>query len=74
MSKWTLIRKTEALTNDAFQNLWESCFKMKPHHCKNQGALMFDFEKPIVKLKVRIEIEQHYNDLCKRAGAHGQIL
>ena len=47
---------------------------MKVDHCKNQGATMFDFEKPIVKLKVRIEIEQHYNDLCKRAGAHGQIL
>ena len=47
---------------------------MKVDHCKNQGAAMFDFEKPIVKLKVRIEIEQHYNDLCKRSGAHGQIL
>ena len=74
MSKWTLIRKTEAFTNDVFQNLWESCFKMKVDHCKNQGATRFDFEKPIVKLKVRIEIEQHYNDLCKRPGAHGQIL
>ena len=47
---------------------------MKVDHCKNQGAARFDFEKPIVKLKVRIEVEQHYNDLCKRAGAHGQIL
>ena len=74
MSKWTLIRKTEATTICRLQFLWESCFKMKPDHCKNQGATMFDFEKPIVKLKVRIEIEQHYNDLCKRAGAHGQIL
>ena len=46
---------------------------MKVDHCKNQGATMFDFEKPIVKLKVRIEIEQHYNDLCKRAGATLQI-
>ena len=74
MSKWTLIRKTEALTNDVFQNLWESCFKIKVDHCKNQGVTRFSFEKPIVKLKVRIEIEQHYNDLCKRPGAHGQIL
>ena len=74
MSKWTLIRKTEAARFDRLQNLWEGCFKMKVDHCKNQGATMFDFEKPIVKLKVRIEIEQHYNDLCKRAGAHGQIL
>ena len=46
---------------------------MKVDHCKNQGATMFDFEKPIVKLKVRIEIEQHYNDLCKRVGATLQI-
>ena len=74
MSKWTLIRKTEAVRFDRLQNLWEGCFKMKVYHCKNQGATMFDFEKPIVKLKVRIEIEQNYNDLCKRAGAHGQIL
>ena len=74
MSKWTLIRKTEALRFDRLQNLWEGCFKMKVDHCKKQGGTRFDFEKPIVKLKVRIEIEQHYNDLCKRAGAHGQIL
>ena len=47
---------------------------MKAYNCKNQGATMFDFEKLIVKLKVRIEIKQHYNDLCKRPGAHGQIL
>ena len=74
MSKWTLVRQTEATRFDRLQNLWEGCFKMKVDHCKNQGATMFDFEKPIVKLKVRIEIEQHYNDLCKRSGAHGQIL
>ena len=74
MSKWTLIRKTEAITICRLQFLWESCFKMKPDHCKNQGATTFDFEKPIVKLKVRIEIEQHYNDSCKRPGAQGQIL
>ena len=74
MSKWTLIRKTEASQKCRLQNLWEGCFKMKVDHCKNQGGTMFDFEKPIVKLKVRIEIEQHYNDLCKRSGAHGQIL
>ena len=74
MSKWTLIRKTEAIPKCSLQNLWEGCFKMKVDHYKNQGATMFDFEKPIVKLKVTIEIEQHYNDLCKRSGAHGQIL
>ena len=74
MSKWTLIRKTQPTTNESLHNLREGCFKMKGDHCKNQGVANFDFEKPIVKLKVRIEIEQHYNDLCKRAGAHGQIL
>ena len=47
---------------------------MKPDHCKNQGALMFDFEKPIVKLKVRIEIEQHYNDLRNLPGTSAPIL
>ena len=65
MSKWTLIRKTKAWTNDVFQNLWESCFKMKGDHCKNQGGTMFDFEKPIVKLKVKVEIEQHYKTLWR---------
>ena len=74
MSKWTLTRKTQPATKCSLQNLWEGCFKMKGDHCKNQGETRFDFEKPIVKLKVRIEIEQHYNDLCKRPGAHGQIL
>ena len=74
MSKWTLIRKTQLASLDDFQNLWESCFKMKVDHCKNQGVTRFSFEKPIVKLKIRIEIEQHYNDLRKRSGAHGQIL
>ena len=67
MSKWTSIRKTQPITNDVLQNLWESCFKMKVDHCKNQGATMFDFEKPIVKLKVTIEIEQHYKTLWRLA-------
>ena len=74
MSKWTLIRKTQPAQKCSLQNLWEGCFKMIVDHCKNQGVTRFSFEKPIVKLKVRIEIEQHYNDLCKRPGAHGQIL
>ena len=69
MSKWTLIRKTEAFPKCRLQNLWEGCFKMKVDHCKNQGATMFDFEKPIVKLKVEIQIEQHYNDSRKRRSA-----
>ena len=60
MSKWTLIRKTEATEFDHFQNLREGCFKMKVHHCKNQGAKGFDFEKLIVKLNVQIENERQY--------------
>ena len=68
-----MVRKTEALRFDRLQNLWEGCFKMKPDHCKNQGVTRFSFEKPIVKLKVRIEIEQHYNDLCKRRGAQARF-
>ena len=67
MSKWTLVRKTKATRLDRFQNLWEGCFKMKVDHCKNQGATMFDFEKPIVKLKVKVEIEQHYKTLWRLA-------
>ena len=63
MSKWTLIRKTEATEFDHFQNLREGCFKMKVDHCKNQGATRFDFEKLIVKLKVKFEIERHYMTL-----------
>ena len=63
MSKWTLTRKTQAAPKSGFQNLREGCFKMKVDHCKNQGATMFDFEKPIVKLQVEIEIERHYKTL-----------
>ena len=60
MSKWTLIRKTEAFEFERLQNLREGCFKMKVHHCKNQGAKRFDFEKLIVKLNVQIENERQY--------------
>ena len=62
MSKWTLVRKTDATRFDRLQNLWEGCFEVKVDHCKNQGAAMFDFEKPTVKLKVKVEIEQQRND------------
>ena len=65
MSKWTLIRKTEAARFDRLQNLWEGCFKMKVDHCKNQGATMFDFQIRIVKLMFTIEIEQHYKTLWR---------
>ena len=67
MSKWTLTRKTQATSKSGFQDLREGCFKMKVDHCKNQGATMFDFEKPIVKLKVKVEIEQHYKTLWRLA-------
>ena len=41
---------------------------MKVDHCKNQGAATFDFETPIVKWKVKIEIEQHYKTLWRLPG------
>ena len=69
MSKWTLIRKTEAFRFDRLQNLREGCFKMKVHHCKNQGAPRFDFEKLIVKLKVQFEIERQYMTLGRPPDA-----
>ena len=65
MSKWTLIRKTEATPKCSLQNLWEGCFKMKVDHCKNQGATRFDFQIRIVKLMFTIEIEQHYKTLWR---------
>ena len=70
MSKWTLIRKTEATPLDVFQNLWEGCFKMKVDHCKNQGGTRFDFEKLIVKLKVQIENERQYMTLGRPPDAN----
>ena len=73
MSKWTLIRKTEAIPKCSLQNLWEGCFKMKVDHRKNQGATRFDFEKPIVKLKVQFENEQPSHGWRKRSGATLQI-
>ena len=54
MSKWTLIRKTEAFRFDRLQDLREGWFKMKVDHCKTQGATRFDIEKPIVKVQVEI--------------------
>ena len=74
MSKWTLIRKTEAAPKCSLQNLWEGCFKMKVDHCKNQGGTRFDFQFRTVKLQVQIRAEQLSHGLRKRPGAHGQIL
>ena len=69
MSKWTLIRKTEATEFERLQNLREGCFKMKVDHCKNQGAPRFDFEKLIVQLKVQFEIERQYMTLGRPPDA-----
>ena len=69
MSKWTLIRKTEATEFERLQNLREGCFKMKVDHCKNQGATMFDFEKPIVKLQVEIRANNPSHEKHKRVQA-----
>ena len=60
MSKWTLTRKTQATLKSGLHNLREGWFKMKVDHCKNQGVTRFSFEKPIVKLQVKIEIKRHY--------------
>ena len=60
MSKWTLTRKTQAGAKSGLQDLREGCFKMKVDHCKNQVRTRFDFEKPIVKFQVEIEIERPY--------------
>ena len=74
MSKWTLIRKTQATYKSGLQDLREGWFKMKVDHCKNQGVTRFSFEKPIVKLQVEIRANNPSHDLCKRAGAHVPIL
>ena len=67
MSKWTLIRKTEATRFDRLQKLWEGCFEMKVDRCKNEGAARFDFQIRIVNLMFTIEIEQHYKTLWRLA-------
>ena len=66
--------ENNAAPKSEFQNLREGCFKMKVDHRKNQGGTRFDLQKLMVKLMFRFEIERQYNDLRKRAGAHGQIL
>ena len=42
---------------------------MKVDHCKNQGATMFDFEKPRVKLQVEIRANNPSHDRRKRRQA-----
>ena len=73
MSKWTLIRKTEAAPKCSLQNLWEGCFKMKVDHCKNQGVTRFGLQIRIVKLQVQIRAEQPSHGLRKLPGATLQI-
>ena len=73
MSKWTLIRKTEAARFDRLQNLWEGCFKMKVDHCKNQGVTRFGLQIRIVKLQVQIRAEQPSHGWRKLPGATLQI-
>ena len=72
MSKWTLIRKTEATRFDRLQNLWEGCFKMKVDHCKNQGVTRFGFDKHTVKVQTGIRAKRRSHGSCKRAGATGE--
>ena len=65
MSKWTLIREKEAFPFCGLQDLREGWFKMKVDHRKTQGATRFDFEKPMVKLMFKIEIERQYKTLWR---------
>ena len=74
MSKWTLIRKTQLAALSDFQNLWESCFKMKPDHCKNQGDTRFDLQILMRNLKVQFEKEQPSHARRKRPGTSASIL
>ena len=73
MSKWTLIRKTQAASKCSLQNLWEGCFKMKVYHCKNQGAQRFGLQIRIEKLHVQIRAEQPSHGWRKLPGATLQI-
>ena len=74
MSKWTLTRKTQATYKSGLQDLREGWFKMKVDHCKNQGAAMFNFEKPTRILTLKNETNNPSQAFCKRRGAHGQIV
>ena len=73
MSKWTLIRKTQAAPKCSLQNLWEGCFKMKVYHCKNQGVARLDLQILMVKLQVQIRAEQPSHGWRKLPGATLQI-
>ena len=73
MSKWTLIRKTEAFRFDRLQNLWEGCFEMKLDDRKTEGVTRFGLQIRIVKLQVQIRAEQPSHGWRKRSGATLQI-
>ena len=73
MSKWTLIRKTQAASKCSLQNLWEGCFKMKVYHCKNQGGTRFGLQIRMVKLQDQICREQPSHGWRKLPGATLQI-
>ena len=45
---------------------------MKVDHCKNQGATMFDFEKPIVKSTTPFENERQSHDSGDRPDVHAR--
>ena len=67
MSKWTLIRKTEAFSLSGFRKSREGCFKMKVDDRKTEGVTKFSFRKMVVKLMFTTEIEQHYKTLWRLA-------
>ena len=72
MSKWTLIRKTEALRFDRLQNLWEGCFKMKLDDRKTEGATRFGFRKRTIKSTTPFENERQSHDSGDRPDVHAR--
>ena len=74
MSKWTLIRKTEAFPKCRLQNLWEGCFKMKLDDRKTEGATRFGFRKRIIKSTTPFENERQSHDSGDRPDVHARKL
>ena len=72
MSKWTLIRKTEALRFDRLQNLREGRFKMKLDDRKTEGVTRFGFRKRTIKSTTPFENERQSHDSGDRPDVHAR--
>ena len=72
MSKWTLLRKTEAIPKCRLQNLWEGCFKMKLDDRKTEGVTRFGFRKRIIKSTIPFEHERQSHDSGDRPDVHAR--